>query len=253
MITTAEQQIEFIERYKSFTESTSSNLWQYSEERFAALLSRFREARKLAMEAEQAVASSYNLFSIIKLHFSEVRLHTPILANLLNPKGTHSQGLLFYKHFIESCVKDKPLPGATDIEPYDLYVKDEKVTKWGNIDILIYSRKRGNRFAIIVENKIGARDQYKQLYRYLTYAQQELGLTLEQIRVVYLTLSGKPPDYSGLEPKEKQLLDMVLNRAGYHSQIVGMLENLIKLNSVRADKVKYTIEQYIQILKDLPQ
>src|SRR4051794_4091616 len=92
--------IDFFQRYQMFKGKTSMQLWEETERIYDGLINGFVQERTLALEAERCVASDYNLFSILKLNFSEVRLHTPILANLLDPAGSHAQGLLFYKDFV---------------------------------------------------------------------------------------------------------------------------------------------------------
>ena len=43
----------------------------------------------------------FNLIKIMGMATSEVHTHTPIIADLLNPKGSHGQGSIFLKIFVE--------------------------------------------------------------------------------------------------------------------------------------------------------
>lgn len=43
----------------------------------------------------------FNIFQILGLSTSEVRLHSAFIAELLNPKGTHGLGDVFLRLFIE--------------------------------------------------------------------------------------------------------------------------------------------------------
>ena len=63
----------------------------------------------------------------------------------------------------------------------------------GRMDILIKSGSiQGDKTkAIIIENKIYASDQTKQLYRYYQFAEQKYGL--ENSLILYLTLDGHSP------------------------------------------------------------
>src|SRR5580658_3696483 len=49
----------------------------------------------------QLTGENFNVFRILKLQASEVRLHSTFLAELLNPKGTHGHRDLFLKLFVE--------------------------------------------------------------------------------------------------------------------------------------------------------
>jgi hypothetical protein len=48
----------------------------------------------------------YNLFHILKIRHYESRVHTPFLVNLLSPKGSHAQGDLFYRVFLEQVFRN---------------------------------------------------------------------------------------------------------------------------------------------------
>jgi hypothetical protein len=244
--TTKDQQVGFFHRFKEFKNKTDLEVWKESFASYRSFIYRFYDARENATEAERKEASSYNLFNILKLQSSEVRFHTPILANLLNPMGSHAQGDIFYKHFLAACLlrHGRLIDGANNVNLADLYVKDEKSTNYGNIDILIESREAFNRFVIIIENKVWAKDQHRQLYRYLCYARKELGLQPDRIRIVYLTPYGKEPSYDGLNPDEKKELKEVLVLASYTDHINKMLDRVLSGLQIEAPKVWSIVHQY---------
>ncbi|MBX0332941.1 PD-(D/E)XK nuclease family protein [Pontibacter sp. HSC-14F20] len=42
----------------------------------------------------------FNIFSVLRSHSDEVRVHSRFIAELLNPKGSHGQGTLFLNLFL---------------------------------------------------------------------------------------------------------------------------------------------------------
>src|SRR5437660_12720896 len=48
----------------------------------------------------QATGEQFNIFQILRVGHLEVTTHSPILAELLNPKGRHGQGAAFLRLFL---------------------------------------------------------------------------------------------------------------------------------------------------------
>ncbi|MHB1217801.1 MAG: PD-(D/E)XK nuclease family protein [Alphaproteobacteria bacterium] len=140
-----------------------------------AFLKAYGDFQVERFERERDNAPRHNLITLLDLQRYEVWLHSPFLADLLDPYGTHGQGSLFLKKFLSLLgekeedrenERDRPtfkeiarnlaeLPGS-----WDWQVRREV----GKIDISILSRKHG--VAIFIENKIDALDQDKQLENY---------------------------------------------------------------------------------------
>lgn len=81
--------------------------------------------------------------------------HSRILGDLLNPRGSHGQGALFLKIFLEKI-------GYPDPPAEGWHVSVET----GRVDILLW-RHHPEKSAIIIENKSNnAGDQLNQIYRY---------------------------------------------------------------------------------------
>lgn len=135
----------------------------------------------------QQSGENFNIFKILQLEASEVRLHSTFLAELLNPKGSHGQKEVFLNLFVSSFgSKDKdfnPVGAYTEVEKNIGRISDDK-TKGGRIDILITDVKGKH---ILIENKIYAADQEKQLMRYKNFSRLS--------DLFYLTLDGKPPNH----------------------------------------------------------
>ena len=97
----------------------------------------------------------FNLIKIMGMATSEVHTHTPIIADLLNPKGSHGQGSIFLKIFVEYFSLNFDINTKVVVEREKREGKDQ-------FDILI----RNDHQIMIIENKIYASDQSKQLNRY---------------------------------------------------------------------------------------
>src|SRR5690606_22434580 len=130
---------------------------------------------------------NFNIFKTLGLSTSEVRLHSALLAELLNPKGSHGLEEKFLKLFIQKIVMNNEdtidlaeIENATVVvEKWIGYIDVER-SIGGYIDILI---QLPNDRAIIIENKIYAGDQEGQLRRYHNFNKNAI--------IVYLTLDGK--------------------------------------------------------------
>lgn len=130
--------------------------------------------------------NDYNLFTSLLSHSDEVRLHSRFIYSIINPLGEHYQGTLFLELFLKSIgVFDFGL----DLDMTEVY------KEYNSIDLYITDGKKH----IIIENKIFAGDQPKQITRYIeTIANQNSGKNqLKDIYVVYLSLDrAKPSDDS---------------------------------------------------------
>lgn len=122
----------------------------------------------------------FNLFSTLYRDTDEVRLHSRFIAALLDPKtnllGKRPLALMLRQLNID----DFSLEGIrVEREAYD-------------IDILVTNTQRQ---ALVIENKILAQDQPKQLVRYYQ-CMRDKGYA--EIHVRYLTLDGRAPSEDSL-------------------------------------------------------
>lgn len=71
-----------------------------------SLLDQVNALLKRYADINQITGEEFNIFRILKLESSEVRMHSAFLAELLNPKGSHGQKDTFLKLFIDRfCFK----------------------------------------------------------------------------------------------------------------------------------------------------
>ena len=184
----------------------------------------------------------YNVFSILGVETDEVRTHSAFLADLLNPQGSHRQGAVFLKLFLElKAVKNSEHGEYKNPETFQ--VTKEGSTYQGRIDILLEK----NDACIVIENKIYAEDQDAQMERYYDYATSKR-LSEEQIKLVYLTLDGSPPSKGSLGKLPEERVKCL----SYNKDIINWLEDCMKLQEVqRISSIREILFQYRDLLKQL--
>ena len=164
---------------------------------------RFIDEDEFLKKEKSKRGEDFNVFKIMHVENDEVRTHSAMLAALMDPKGTHSCGTVFLELFcqqLQNFVCDSKYSNfvfdstnaTVNIEKSIGGISRDK-EEGGRMDILIESGNvQGDKTkAIIIENKIYASDQTKQLYRYYQFAEQKYGL--ENSLILYLTLDGHSP------------------------------------------------------------
>jgi hypothetical protein len=187
-------------------------------------------------EITKITGEDFNIFNILGLQVSEVRLHSAILTDLLNPIGSHGQGDLFLKIFVRQLgVVDFDTKAAIAEYEKNTGFIDADYTKGGRIDILITDK---NNKHIIIENKIYAGDQENQLFRYYNFDKEAY--------LFYLNLFGRnPSDFSTNTLSESQY-----SVISYGYDVIEWLEECKRL-AVSLPVIRETIVQYINLLKQL--
>ncbi len=182
----------------------------------------------------RATGEHYNIFKILGIRHYEVKTHSPILGDLLNPGGSHGQGDAFLRLFLAQMeINDFDASSATLKLEYHIGTVKEK--SGGRIDIII-SDRRGQ--AIFIENKIYAGDQKNQLQRY-----RERNA---KAHLFYLTLHGDMP--KGFD--EEKLKSIRATCISYATDIRDWLVACQKAAS-SLPHVRETISQYLYLVKEL--
>lgn len=188
--------------------------------------------------AEQATARErllrgelFNMFEVCGVNHYEVT-HSAIVAELLNPQGSHGQRELFVEAFIKSInLQD------FNFELVGVNVITEMVTPNGRIDIVI---SNSNNQAIIIENKIYASDQWQQLKRYDDFAKTKYS---RGYKILYLTLNGSDPN-----DEESKNVEYITISYKHH-----IIDWLLQCKHLAIDKplIRETLNQYILHIKNL--
>ena len=231
----------FFEDYRSLESKFWDKKWEVEKSAFEAFQYRFFEHQKRMTEIRASEAPTYNIFSILGLGRYEVLLHSPLIKNLLDPKGSHGQGVLFLKTFFEKVLVIKY---PEDQISY-VRVREEFRMESGRIDLLITYSEIGIKKAIVIENKIYARDQHNQLARYYNYLKDFRGYAPENIILVYLTPDGaEPTEYSMNDSKKREVEDhSTLKCVSYRNGIKDWLNHAME--QIKSEKLKSIVNQYI--------
>jgi hypothetical protein len=203
------------------------------------LLSQVESLNSKYRRIAELTGENFNIFRILKLEASEVRLHSSFISELLNPNGSHGQKDLFLNLFVrefEFRNNNFESDGASvEIEKHTGFINDDQ-SEGGRIDIIITDRRNNH---IIIENKIHADDKIKQLLRYKHHS--------KKADLFYLTLDGKEPkEYSktGLE------INVDFKCLSYKDDISRWLEYCRK-EVATLPIIRETITQYLNLIKHL--
>ncbi|MFA6173651.1 MAG: PD-(D/E)XK nuclease family protein [Kiritimatiellales bacterium] len=195
-----------------------------------------REIEKLEHAREvhlKATHGRFNLFTTLLAPHEEVCLHTRYLEHLLNPNGTHDCDGLFLDLFLKAV-------GLSGLDAKRCkHVENERVTgKFGNIDIYLEFEDA----ILVIENKIYAGDQPKQLQRYFEYAKQR---NKGSVHVLYLTLDGHEPSQDSRGYLEE---GSGYRRISYREDILKWLENCLQ-NTFSFVNINQALQQYRALVK----
>jgi len=207
----------------------------------------FEQVKKFKEEQEKQKhrgLNNYNILTIVLKEHDEVRLHSRMIASLLDPLGEHYQSTLFLDKFLEVLNTPNFSINTNNCSVYREYK---------NIDIYITD---GNKH-IIIENKVYAGDQKNQIERYIEIIEEEnKKLEINDILVVYLSLDRREPSsYSlGSLSIDNGIVQRVTKEIAlfksihYKNEILKWLEscqyevqNITNLNEV--------FRQYIDVVK----
>ncbi len=186
----------------------------------------------------------FNIFRIMHMESDEVYTHSAVIAELLNPRGSHGCGDTFLRLFLELLPSAFDLPFDTQNATTEVEVVIGEITdeEGGRMDVLVQS----NGQAIIIENKIYAGDQRNQLLRYYNYAEKQY--KKGNYKLLYLTLDGKSPSESSTGKRLVENEDYYC--ISYAGEIRKWLMSCLTL-SVQKPLVREIIVQYINLINKL--
>lgn len=170
-----------------------------------------------------------NIFDFFGKHHSE-KIHSQFIATLFNIN------IEYKKMFFEIINKKNNV--NLDCKAT---LEHRLNNKEGRVDIYIsdkYGSKKNGNIRIIIENKIFARDQKEQMYRYSKFLEKYNGYLL------YLTLDGRAP--KSYSTKNKQL---EFYKISYPEHIVPWLKKVKKINT--DSKIDILIVDYLKVVEKL--
>jgi hypothetical protein len=202
---------------------------------------------------EQSEKNKFNVFTAMYKDNEEVRLHSRFISYILSPISGHGMNNVFLNHFIREVLKINENDfeiSKCEVIPNEFNKKEEN-----EIDLLI--KNRSTKQAIIIENKIEAKDSYHedkeegyrgQLERYFNQTIDK-GYKQNQTFVYYLTKNRLPSELSlGM------LRDKNQNWKGpifYGNEIRGWLKKCIEVTPTDKNLVKDFIFQYLNLINKM--
>jgi len=208
-----------------------------------ALLSRVFDLHRAEQERvrqEEKEGKCFNVFSTLCLCSDETRLHSRLLAALLNPKANHGLGNAFLESFLRAIGLPPDYISGCKEPIVERSIGRIADVAGGRIDIILEDGKQ--RHAIIIENKIYANDQTNQLLRYRNYGKEQFGE--RNFKLVYLTLYGCEPHERSWGGEKFEVIKL-----SYAQDILKLLENLAL--TIPPIPVHSTIKDYIKIIRQL--
>ncbi|MBH1960411.1 MAG: PD-(D/E)XK nuclease family protein, partial [Flavobacteriia bacterium] len=222
-----------------------------NKESLKQLLSQINTINEAYKIVKQNTGEDFNLFQILGMETAEVKTHSKFLAELLNPKGSHLQGDIFLKLFLEYLNNTKIDKDSNEIfllnedeiilnteksnTQVERYIGQKTEITGGRIDIAIEDNEKN---LICIENKIYAGEQENQILRYSNY-----GKTFKKCHSLFLTLDG-------YETATLNKEDGIAYSISYKKHIIEWLE-LCKKEAVSLPILRETIGQYINLIKKL--
>lgn len=181
------------------------------------------------LKKRSANVRPFNVFSALGCESDEVFLHSRLLSALIDP-GQHALGQALLDSFLEQAkLKD----GGAGFRSHGARIDVE----YRDIDILI-TNTSGQ--AVIIENKIYAADQPKQLRRYYDLLRNE---GFVDIQVRYLTLDGRDASADSLSGLDEELGPAGYQCLSYATDIRIWLDRAAAI-AVRDVGLRETIFQY---------
>lgn len=194
------------------------------------LIESFEKQRELSGE-------NFNIFSIMSMESDEIFTHSAIIAELLNPKGSHSLGTkpleLFYKIVLDEEKSSEDLKKFACLKEEHVGFISEDKTEGGRLDIVV---KDAYENGFVIENKIYAGEQINQLQRYKN--------RYKNAKILYLTLEG-------VDSKQLKSVDGIkYYPISYEKDIINWITECSKL---AYDKpiLRETLKQYLYLIKKL--
>lgn len=197
------------------------------------LLNEIGKIKKSNDNIANATGNRFNVFGVLGVDHYETQ-HSKILAEFLNPQGSHGSQELFLKEFVKQNIEEEFEFDCKNAKVYTEYYAQDK----GRLDILI-EQKDGKK-AIIIENKVYAQDSDKQLIRYKEFAKK---YGKNNYKILYLTLYGNEASMQSADGVKYKTLS-------YANDIIKWLEECAKI-SIHKAMARETINQYVNHLKQL--
>lgn len=180
-------------------------------------------------EIQKQQGGSFNIFSILKMERLEVQTHSAFIYELLNPNGNHYQENKYLELFIKYVLEIELNLNSVKVKQEDLTDENRR------IDFTIENEEN----FIVIEMKIDAKDQDKQLSDYKIFADKKNKKT----HVYYLTLDGKEATKNSSEGIDYK-------KISFSFHILKWIEKSIEKSS-NLPIIRETLSQYKNLIEKI--
>lgn len=207
-----------------------------------SLLSEVSHISKKYEIINQKTGGYFNIFDIVDIASDEVCM-CRFIYELINPKGSHYQGYIYLKLFVEEVLNMK----FNDYEYEKASVNREYIISNGRrVDLVIEIADK----VIPIEVKIYAKDQYKQCYDYYKYC-------AKKSNVFYLTLRGICPSEESsneLTPIYDNLKNIVgykeVSQISFDNEILNWLNKCVSYyETIKIAPIREVILQFMEVIR----
>lgn len=195
--------------------------------------------KRLLSDAQEICAKrpqdkEFNIFTILRNATEEVLLHSRFLFEMLNTRGSHNFEYLYLSAFIDVVNRRREIsiPEFSSHQLSNSYVFRER----DHIDLLIFLP---DGYTLIIENKIYAEDQERQLKRYYDEVITNYKRDANKLVILYLTLDGHSPSEISTRG-----LNHPIHCISYANEINEWLNICIGKTPSYANDVKEVLKQY---------
>lgn len=177
--------------------------------------------------------NKYNIFSILKQEEKEEACHSRIIFNLINDCEKNKLEKTLLKLFFKEVLNEE-----FDEKKKYFIEREKNLRKYGRADLFI---EDSDGKAYLLEMKINAGDQPKQLSRYNQYLKRNYK---DNYQIYYLTLNGYNPSSYSLKGRTKVEYINISFVNNIYNWIKKCIEEIGENNKI----LKINLEQYLETL-----
>lgn len=193
----------------------------------------FIKGKEIIKKYPRKKENKYNIFSMLKQEEKEEGCHSRVIFNLINDCEKNKLEKNFLKLFFKEVLDEE----FDEKKKYSIE-REKSLGEYGRADLFI---EDSDGKAYLIEMKINAGDQPKQLSRYNQYLKKNYK---DNYEIYYLTLNGyDPSSYSLKGRKEVEYITI-----SFVDNIYNWIEECIKEIDESNKILKINLEQYLETL-----
>lgn len=193
----------------------------------------FSKGEEIIKKYPRKKENKYNIFSILKQEEKEEGCHSRIIFNLINDCESNKLEKRFLKLFFKEVLDEE-----FDEKKKYFVEREKNLGKYGRADLFI---EDSDGKAYLIEMKINAGDQPKQLSRYNQYLKKNYK---NDYQIYYLTLNGYHPSSYSLKGRAEVEYIIISFVDNIYNWIEKCIEEIGENNKI----LKINLEQYLETL-----